>query len=105
MSGAFRVSPAELTAGAGAVAGLGDKVEAIMQALETTLSALAAAAGDAGLAAALDEVAVTGALRMLDVTALFGHISESLNSNARAYQATEDGNLRQISAAGGGLRR
>jgi hypothetical protein len=104
MGGVFQVNPAELSVGANAVTGLADQVEAVTQALETTISRLAAAAGDAGLAAALNDLAAVAALRMLDVTALLGHIGESLDGNARAYQAAEEENMRQISAAGRWVR-
>jgi hypothetical protein len=89
MAGSFAVIPSALSAGAQDVAELGALTERTGAGLTDVMSGLAASAGDADLAGALQEADAAAAKAVGELAMLLGYAAESLESCAANYRAAD----------------
>lgn len=105
MSDGFTVRAGELAAGGKSVSGLQDQSAKTGSGVVSALSAMGeAAAGHAGLAAALLGAAETGTKTFLDIMAAYDHTSSSLAATADSYGQAEEQNIAKTRAIGGASR-
>jgi hypothetical protein len=98
MAGSLTVNPAALSAGAQQVAGLGALTERTGAGLVDVMSGLAASAGDAELAGALQGADAAAAKTVGEMVILLGYAAQSLESCAANYRAASDSVITAVSA-------
>jgi hypothetical protein len=100
----FSVNAAKLHSGSQQVTDLQNRCELIAQDAVGTLTSLAASAGNAGLASALDVSASQGTSTFSAMAAVYGHVSSSLAASASNYGNIERGITAKAGSIFEGLR-
>jgi hypothetical protein len=89
MGQGFSVSASQLQAGSQDVAGVQEIWDGLASNAVDALASMAGSAGDAGLASALTGAAGRGTKAFTGLSAAYGHVCTSLNSNAANYTKSD----------------